>query len=398
MAAGAVAQDTLHIRWPLEKYFSYQWPQSYYDSYNLDTFRTEISFWGSNTFNRDHAYYMYSKDSITIYGIAACLISEMDLNGYISAPCLDSTYNDVYDYLCVYEAGNGQLVSLRESKIHMHVTPISYYIDFDAYKPYSNIFKYPILPMYESYFIEPVTVIDSFYVGRHLHAHRNTNSNGTTTMKIYHATTDAYYSSEILVQPETYNEFDNYNYESDDSASYHAVYLNVSAQDPNAAFLKYIPLIFPILEPDTTAAGSDTTSTGDTVIVSDTTIVGGDTVIVSDTTIIGGDTIIVNDTTIVGGDTVITNDTILDIDQSIMLNRLTTLMPNPATETVKLLSSAGISRVEVYSMAGSRIYDKAVQTGSLSTTLDVRQWPSGTYMVRIHTPMGVVNKRLSVRR
>ena len=74
------------------------------------------------------------------------------------------------------------------------------------------------------------------------------------------------------------------------------------------------------------------------------------------------------------------------------------LIPNPAAETAKVVLSPSMSRVEVFSMAGRRMYDKAVAGEGLSVKIDVSRWPTGTYIVRIHTPLGIATKRLIVRR
>ena len=340
MMGGVVAQDTLQIRWPLSHYFTYQWPPSYYDE--IDTFRTDIGFWGENEFRSDFAYYMFSADSLTIYGLAACLMSDKEYLGSYSGAVLDTTYNDLYEYLRVYEAGDGELIPLNQVKVHLHVTPVAYYMDWNAYFPYVGYQLQPILPMYECYFTSPVTVVDSFYVGRHFHAHRYVNVNGSTyhtTMDILLATTNPYYISDYFqIQP--FAIFDSIPpfYEGD-TAYWKWLYFN----DKNYGIqhLRDIPLLFPILEP-----GPDTTSAAG--IATDP------------------------------------------------LQRFTSIIPNPAAETAKVVASTGMNRVEVFNMAGEQIYSKAVDAGGLSATLDVSRWPAGTYIVRIHTPMGITTKKLTV--
>ena len=83
------------------------------------------------------------------------------------------------------------------------------------------------------------------------------------------------------------------------------------------------------------------------------------------------------------------------IRQTEMLQQYTTVQPNPATETAKVISSFGLTRIEAFNTAGDRIYD-APHTG-YSATLDVSRWPSGTYIIRLHTPVGTVPKRLVVQ-
>ncbi len=381
MYVPANAQDTLQIRWPLSTYFSYQWPQSYYDNY--DTFRTVLSYWGSYIFNNDIAYYMFTEDSLTIYGVAACLISKKDHDGSLiyANDYVDTTYKDVYDYLRVYEAGNGELVTLGEAKAHMHVTPIAYYLDMNAYKQYNN-YRHPVLPMYECYFANPVTVVDSFYVGRHEHAHRYVQSQGyrATTMEIFHVTTRSCYQ-DSLVQP-----YAIYTSHGPDTSHFEWSYVTIPPY--YYEMLSYIPRMFPIIEP---GPGIDTNDVG-----GDTTVVGGDTNITGSDTIAMGDTLIVCDTTIIGGDTIVNYDTILTIGQADLLQRFTGVMPNPAAERARVVSSFGMSMVKVYNASGALVHTQ--RADGLYVDLDVSRWPAGTYLVRIHTPQGIATKRLVVGR
>ena len=95
---------------------------------------------------------------------------------------------------------------------------------------------------------------------------------------------------------------------------------------------------------------------------------------------------------------ILTPDTSVGIDTHNPLDRLTGVMPNPAAETAKVVSSFGISRIEVYNLAGERVHEQRVPDGSLSATLDLRRLPAGAYVLRIHTPQGVATKKLTVRR
>ncbi len=86
------------------------------------------------------------------------------------------------------------------------------------------------------------------------------------------------------------------------------------------------------------------------------------------------------------------------IDDHGMLGRLTGVMPNPAAETAKVVSSFGLSRVEAYNLAGEKVDDLRLPSPSLSATLDLHRWPVGAYILRIHTPQGVATKKLTVVR
>jgi hypothetical protein len=79
---------------------------------------------------------------------------------------IDTTYTNVYDYLRLYEADPDTPRRVGEDlKVHITVTPVSYYIKPDV-TPISYLNPLPVFPMYECYFSTPVTVADSFYVGR----------------------------------------------------------------------------------------------------------------------------------------------------------------------------------------------------------------------------------------
>ena len=69
--------------------------------------------------------------------------------------------------------------------------------------------------------------------------------------------------------------------------------------------------------------------------------------------------------------------------------------PNPAMGSAEVLSSFGLSRVEVFNAAGRKVMDR--KTEGLKATLDVSKLPSGAYLLRIHTPQGMTTKKLVVR-
>ena len=381
MGCNVSAQDTLHIRIPPSNYFTDIWPASFYSA-GEDTFRCNMLFYGQHIRRDAEAFRKYTKDTLIVYGIAASLISEKDRLGedyFVPELYLDTTYNEVYDYLRLYEAGASELIPIGEPlKVHMHVTPISYYIDLDAYPiPVWQNEKWPSLPMYESYFRTPVTVVDSFYVGREYHAYRFAEGYTGTTMMIELPkvgpgrvdTINIYqYSSHYAYYPP-------FNYSGPIDSSYFRWIYDTTQSD----FNRLVPLMFPIIAPP------------------DTTIVSNDTIIISDTIIVC-DTLIVADDTIIRYDTIVITDTILSLPDASFLGRLTGVMPNPAAEAAKVVSSFGLSRVEAYNLAGEKVDELQLPSPSLSATLDIRRWPVGAYILRIHTPQGVATKKLSVAR
>ena len=68
------------------------------------------------------------------------------------------------------------------------------------------------------------------------------------------------------------------------------------------------------------------------------------------------------------------------------------ITPNPATDEATVLSSFGIDEVDVYDMGGASVLRQ--QASGLKARLDVKALPRGTYIVRIHTPLGVTARKL----
>ena len=73
------------------------------------------------------------------------------------------------------------------------------------------------------------------------------------------------------------------------------------------------------------------------------------------------------------------------------LSGMIALSPNPATQAVTIDSPLPTTLVEAYDEKG------ALMTSVNTSTLDVSQWPTGVYTLRIHTPQGTAVKKLVVR-
>ncbi|MBP5515721.1 MAG: T9SS type A sorting domain-containing protein, partial [Bacteroidales bacterium] len=69
--------------------------------------------------------------------------------------------------------------------------------------------------------------------------------------------------------------------------------------------------------------------------------------------------------------------------------------PNPATAAVTVASSYSITRIEAYDLGGGKMLD--MKAAGLSAKFSVDSWPSGTYVVVIHTPNGTATKKLVVK-
>ena len=72
-----------------------------------------------------------------------------------------------------------------------------------------------------------------------------------------------------------------------------------------------------------------------------------------------------------------------------------TLTPNPAATSVNLTASAPITLIEAIDESG-KLATTIHADGVTALALDLRRWPQGAYIVRIHTLQGVVIKKLTV--
>ena len=91
-------------------------------------------------------------------------------------------------------------------------------------------------------------------------------------------------------------------------------------------------------------------------------------------------------------------DTTLSAGEPDMLRRYTAVTPNPATGRAKVVSSFGLTMVEAFNAAGEKVHELRLPDAPLTATLDVSRWPTGTYILRLHTPQGVAAKKLVVSR
>lgn len=77
------------------------------------------------------------------------------------------------------------------------------------------------------------------------------------------------------------------------------------------------------------------------------------------------------------------------------MDALTYVIPNPASDMVQVLSSFSMNRVEVYGASGKLVADKAAVGNA--TSFSVKGWASGVYIAVIHTPLGIITKKLIVK-
>ena len=78
------------------------------------------------------------------------------------------------------------------------------------------------------------------------------------------------------------------------------------------------------------------------------------------------------------------------------MDALTYIVPNPANDMVQVISSFSMNRVEVFDLNGKTMID--LTANGISTSFSVKNWPSGMYIIIIHTPAGNISKKLIVKR
>ena len=373
------AQDTIHIRDMrlINRYFVPDWIDvfpTYVDPKGVEYTRGWIHNYGEDYPNaKEYAEYMYTDDTLQVYGIAASLSTMWRLYPYyyasqIQSGAMDTSCEYLYNYLRLYEADPDSLRPVGEDLlVHLRYTPVSYYIDLDLFdcivgnaESYTVRFQ-PVLPMYERYFSVPVPVADSFYVGRR---YRTEHFDGRHVILPYLGDTVTHGREHWA----WYLDYEHYS-EAFDTTFVHHGWEYCNSCGPRWNF----PFLFPIIAPPDTV--------GDTIIIPGDTIINpGDTIIIPGTDTTGIDTIGVG------------------LRGAGLIYRYTTLQPNPATDRVRVLSSFGITAIEVYDLRGRLVYTNTFKHSHIHTfTLDLSSWPRGTYLLRILTPAGPTTKKLLIQ-
>ena len=79
---------------------------------------------------------------------------------------------------------------------------------------------------------------------------------------------------------------------------------------------------------------------------------------------------------------------------SVDINTLSYIFPNPASDNVTIASSLKMNKVEIFNMVGQNVYSSEVS--GISTNVNTANLAKGTYAVKIYTANGVANKKLVV--
>ena len=314
--------------------------------------------------------YFHFDRPTTVYGLVAMVAIH---SNYQTHPHMyvDSTLDQVAENLQLYEYRGGEFLMAgnEELPIHFRDTLPTYYLQLPQLEycpPYSPLPPYPV---YERYFQTPVTVSDSVFVG--------------ITNNHYRLAPGGRYSSPgITVKGFLPGKFGDPSIKLPGQILAHRMVVGKDTiWDVDSEYSTARLFLYPILTP----APENTT---------DTIIIPGDTIInAGDTIIIPGDTVF----PIFPGDTIVPGGDTLAIDRNDPVYRYTNVAPNPATETVRVTSSFGLSRIEAYDLKGHLISEFRTPNSEFSTTLDVSSWPRGTYLLRITTPAGPTTKKLLIQ-
>ena len=286
----------------------------------------------------EEAMAYHAQDSLQVYGIAIGL-TFIDIAQRYPGNWVENSIDSTYCRVRLYEPDGNTMRVLGEGRVYMR-DPISYYMALtrrDGSNPDSLVEPFPV---YEVFFDNPVTVTDTFYVGFKYSCSSSWVPPVVTYSARYVFLSEGFcelgrHKNPITLAHHIANENPvPWKIITDDSGIYNYYFLYAIAAPP------------------------DTTNPGDTINP--------------------------------GGDT-------LAIDRNDPVYRYTNVAPNPATETVRVTSSFGLSRIEAYDLKGHLISEFRTPNSEFSTTLDVSSWPRGTYLLRITTPAGPTTKKLLIQ-
>lgn len=354
------AQDTLYSDQP---------PANYHVGCNWPQFEDSLAYYGcfgaSPNLVTERGLSCITDTQLTVYGLAT------SIGTYRSIPqlhdtyllCVQDTETLIYEYFRLYQiVSDTQFVPISgNAKWQDLVTPVAYYLNTGLMDKWGG--QLPVFPVYELYFQEPVTVNDTFYMGHtitfgeelnpHVEGENGIMISDRNLSLVWFgfmpASNKPGWSIPMIPVEEIWH----------------------SARRPGWTrsgfyMTQVYYYLFPILTPNPNPTPEDTT--------------GGSPV---DTTGVGP-----VDTGSVTIDT-------LSIGSMELVNRYTTVFPNPAHGTTRVLSSFGLTRVEAYTVDGRKVHEETPK--AYTADIDVSQWPVGEYLLRITTRHGTVTRKLLVR-
>ena len=337
-ALSATAQDTIDR--PRSNCL-FTWPDIDNDKEILDCFNRFIYMqpYGPNGgCGGQIAKMYYTQTPIQVYGVAAALkmcASPYDFPEGPSSiyPLLDSSLSASFEYLRLskFDSTGRDLNVLAEAPVFATDTPVCYF-QVIAQNPITTPLD-PYIPprprqVFEVYFDQPVTVSDTFFVGM------------TRRMGNYVLIDDQYWAPSWGITPVIV-------YSRDLGGSCGDLGLNDMVMEqqlvygnPCWVYFSYSSMFYYILPIITPPEGSAAVSA----------------------------------------------------QAPEVLDRYVALQPNPATDRVTVISSFGLTRIEVRDAAGRKLHD--APASGFSANLDLSRFPSGTLILTIHTPAGPATKKL----
>lgn len=338
-AVALQAQDTVYSYNIPDKYFVYKnwWNE-------VDTLPGKFAM-GTTGPCPESTFAMFNNvdDTLTVYGIAASIHPAIDdFPTYTGGQDFSADRAKVKLFMRLYECGTesprGLPYQIGPDLTICFADSPDYYFSITRPAPsyaINSTLNDPI-PVYERYFDEPILVTDSFFVGITMIPDYNVASPNHPEFNLFDMILEAYVTNIYIYDYDAM-----YAFVSDTCRWARKVLI------PQQGDYFLYPIITP--NPDTTG-GTDTIGGGDTLGV-------------------------------YGADAT---------------DRLLRVTPNPATDEVRLTSSLEMQRVEVIDANGRRMHDSPAH--GHETTLDLRGWPAGSYVVRVYTPAGLAAKKLIVQR
>jgi hypothetical protein len=284
-------------------------------------------------------------DTLTVYGIAAILGNPKEWGDWWM-DCVDTTEASANSFLRLALPSADSAIWVRQVEVNPFFTPTAYFVNFagpgPSAPPYGDWRDRLYLERVVEQEFEPFQVYDTFYVGKTFYGSLKTPIYDDNGNWLYHTENHIEGSiGEINLPKDVY-----------DTVLSHWIVPD-SRTRPNRweTYKKYTRYTFMypmIVPPDTTA--SDTTTA---------------------------------------------------ISPAQFVDRMVGISPNPTSGRVKVVSNFGITKIEAYDLSGTLVATPlSKQEGSrhLSFTFNTDTWPTGTYVLRIQTPMGPAVKKLTVAR
>ena len=333
VAAGVMAQDTIHTRTPKSNYFYTNWLDTTINHCTL----TRLGGYSPGGLLRGKRFFHSSKDSLKIAGIAVSLATPLHGRTWNSSDSADNSYNmqlqsqiidtsldNAYEFLSIYryDSSIAEYIPVSDSLcVHFRDSLPAYYMDLDMHDGFDNsIFWVDPIPVHEIFFAEPVSVIDSFFI---FMTQRSFNFSG------------GYYSHLPINLTMLSNGDLGYDH-----------YLCLGPYGWIRRTMWDIVFIFPILyisDPEPPTPPTDSVA-----------IVPPET-----------------------------------------MEAMVEVAPNPTNDRILVTSTARLERLEIYNNTGTLLLER--QASGTSAEIDVITLPAGIYVLKAYTSTGNINKKVVIK-